>query len=362
MKHATRFFELIKISLGKQTQFLSAPTEEEWQELFLCTQKQMLIGVLFAGVQRLPVEQRPPSDLLLNWYGLTEVIKKQNLVFYKQTVEASNYFTKQGFDNCILKGLGVAALYPEPLTRISGDIDIWLDGGRERVFTFAAQKGKLQGVNSHHVLYPLFDHTEVELHVLPNRLNNPFLNRKLQRYFREVAPIQYSHRIELPDGMGNIPVPTTVFDGFYVLLHIYHHLFGEGVGLRQMMDYYYVLQQPMSEDEREKLLLLFNTFGMRRFAGATMYVMREVFGLEERFLLLEPDEREGRFLLDEILQAGNLGQYDDRSGERSSSAMKRFFNSMKRNARFLCRYPSEVLWNIPYRIYLYVWRKWKGYI
>lgn len=357
-----RFFELIRISLGKQQQFQSSPSAKEWQELFLYARKQALIGVLFTGVQQLPANQRPPRKLLIRWYMLTELIKKQNLLLNKRSAETSVYFTDNGFANCILKGQGLAALYPESLLRMSGDIDIWLDGGRERIFDFVAQKGKLQSVNYHHVAYPLYDDTKVEVHVLPNRLNNPFLNHKLQAYFRKVASKQYENNVELPGGVGRVSVPTTLFNAFYVLLHIYHHLFGEGIGLRQMMDYYHVLQQPMTSDERVELLGLFERFRMMRFVRATMYLMQEVFGLDEKYLLAQPSKLDGEFLLSEIMQAGNFGKYDERSKGRNRSAIKRFANSLKRNVRFLRHYPSEVLWDIPFRIWLYIWRKYKGYI
>lgn len=362
MKLSVLFFELIKVSLKKKQQFLSVPSEEEWQELFTYARKQALIGVLFTGIQLLPESQRPHRELLIKWYILTEQIKKQNTLLNIRALETSAYFTDHGFANCVLKGQGLATLYPDPLLRMSGDIDIWLGGGRERIFKFVAKKGRLQGVNYHHVSYPLYDNTEVEVHVLPNRLNNPFLNHKLQTYFREISPIQYGNLVDLPGGVGRIPVPTTQFNAFYVLLHIYHHLFGEGIGLRQLMDYYYVLLQPMTNDERIELLTLFKRFKMMRFVKATMYVMQEVFGLEEKFLLTQPSKTDGKFLLSEIMQAGNFGQYDERSKGRSRSAIKRFASSLKRNVRFLRYYPSEVLWDVPFRIWLYMWRKWKRYI
>ena len=107
---------------------------------------------------------------------------------------------------------------------------------------------------------------------------------------------------------------------------------------------------------------MFECFGVMRFVRATMYVMQEVFGLNEEYLLAKPSKNEGEFLLGEIMLAGNFGQYDERSKGRSQSAIKRFANSLKRNVRFLRSYPSEVLWDIPFRIWLYLWRKQKGYI
>lgn len=96
---------------------------------------------------------------------------------------------------------------------------------------------------------------------------------------------------------------------------------------------------------------------MLRFARATMYVMREEFRLDEALLLVDPDEKAGRFLLDEIMQAGNFGKYDARlKRKRNETAWFRLVRSLKRNIRFLRYYPNEVLWNPIFRTWQYVWR------
>ena len=148
---------------------------------------------------------------------------------------------------------------------------------------------------------------------------------------------------------------------YYLLLHMYKHLTGEGIGLRQMMDYYYVLQQSLSEEAQQQVVRRIEDFKMMRFAHATMYVMREVFGLEEEYLLVAPDEKAGRFLLDEIMQAGNFGKYDTRlKRKRNETAWFRLVRSLKRNARFLSYYPNEVLWNPVFRTWQFLWRMGKA--
>ena len=73
-----------------------------------------------------------------------------------------------------------------------------------------------------------------------------------------------------------------------------------------MLDYYYVLRQPATAESRERTVATLRQLRMLRFARAMMWVQQQVFGLEEEYLLVEPDEREGRFLLEEIMLAGNL--------------------------------------------------------
>ena len=224
----------------------------------------------------------------------------------------------------------MAALYTFPLLRMPGDIDVWLHPAkisecslslvRKSVLELAGDKGKLEGVTYCHVHYPLLKDTEVELHFTPSWMNGFADNKRLQKFFMEQVPVQFSNEIELPDISENINSPTIEFNRFYILLHIYRHLFGEGIGLRQLMDYYHVLHHQASEDSIKRTLDILQQMGMTRFASAVMFVMQKVFGLKDNYLILPPDIKEGRFLLSEIMRSGNFGKFDKRI--RRSSRMK----------------------------------------
>lgn len=351
------FFYLLKVALGQSKEMPYELSRNEWVIVWDNAVCQTLVGVLFAGVERLPINQRPPRDFLLRWFAQTERIKQNNRLLNRRAVETVAYFSKEGFDSCILKGQGVATYYPNPLLRTPGDIDIWLRSGRGAIHDFARAKVGLQGMTYHHIHYPLFDDAEVEVHITPAYLSCFRLNRNLQHYFKETFTEQNGSCVELPEGVGRIPHPTVEFDLLFLLLHMYKHLIGQGIGLRQMMDYYYVLQQPISEDARQRVICRLREFKIMRFARATMYVMREVFGLDETLLLVSPDEKAGRFLLDEIMQAGNFGKYDARLERRhKETAWFRLVRSLKRNIRFLRYFPNEVLWNPVFRTWQYFWR------
>ena len=134
------------------------------------------------------------------------------------------------------------------------------------------------------------------------------------------------------------------------------HLFGEGIGLRQVLDYYYLLRQPATAESRERTVATLRQLRMMRFARAMMWVQQQVFGLEEQYLLVEPDEREGRFLLSEIMLAGNFGKYDARIDRTNHHKLvPRVWNSIKRGWKFFVHYPHEMVWNVPFRAWQYVW-------
>ncbi len=75
-----------------------------------------------------------------------------------------------------------------------------------------------------------------------------------------------------------------------------------------------------------------------------MWIMQTVFGLEDGYLLFEPNENEGRFLLNEALIGGNFGIYDTRLGDKTKEGiMHKHLRMTIRNLRMVKHYPSESL-------------------
>ena len=119
---------------------------------------------------------------------------------------------------------------------------------------------------------------------------------------------------------GRLVTPSVSFNLFYILLHIYRHFLYEGVGMRQLMDYYFVLKSltpnpsPKSEGslkgKKNDIQNVLKEFGMMRFARGVMWVMQEVFALERSYMICEPLESEGRFFLSEVMVGGNFGHHD----------------------------------------------------
>ena len=352
------FLELIRVAVGRQDALSRGPSEEEWLRIYDMACEQTVDAVCFSGIERLPRGQRPPQELLLQWYGVTKQTEYNNRVVDERCQQALQFFKKAGFHPTILKGLGMARLYDANLNglgqrRQSGDIDVWLDGGRERVYQFAKQhdpEGKLHGVNYHHVHFHLFDDMEVEAHIYPGYLCNPYANRRLQQFFK-------AHPSER---MGDYP--DRAFNIVFILLHCFSHLTGHGVGLRQVMDYYFVLRTEVGQKTDEGALRgVLKELGMLRFARGLMWVMQEVFGLEREYVYVEPDEKEGRFILNEIFQTGNMGHHDKRHWGSLRTPLSRYIYNLRRDWHFLSHYPHEVLWKPFFSLWLFFHQKfvWK---
>ena len=215
----------------------------------------------------------------------------------------------------------------------------------------------------------------------------------MQRWFNDHADVCVKNKTHM-----RFAVPTASVNVVYQMCHLFSHYFDEGLGLRQLMDYYFALrvwhndvmeckdlqsQGMWSEGlgtpvmSKEEVMAFLRSFGMGKFAGAVMWVLNEVFGggndndnenekcprrtrkgtdggpqadivgecessefkrnlnggpqadgggerelpgiireLKENnfepWMLCEPNEKEGRKLLEEIMKGGNFGQYDTR--------------------------------------------------
>ena len=122
------FFELLQIAIGNRKELTRPLTDDEWVSMYGICEKQALLGIAFAGVERLPKEQYPPFDVLAEWVHDAQVAKERNEKTFVVCEKLVNYFKDNGFNACILKGQSNLCYYPDNLkcSRTSGDVDVWL--------------------------------------------------------------------------------------------------------------------------------------------------------------------------------------------------------------------------------------------
>ena len=325
LKQQKIFFDFLRFCIGSAKEIPGSLKEVDWKELYAIAQKQALLGVLFYGIRQLPKELAPEQKLLMQWMVMAEQIRKQNIRLFLDSVKVCKNFENEGFANCILKGQGNALLYPDPYMRTPGDIDIYLAGGRKRVMQYINKVCPNQVMRYHHVDFPVMK-TAIEVHFTPSYMFFPIHNSRMQKW-------------------------------------LYRHVFTEGIGLRQLIDYYFVLVK--SEERRVKNLTALQRelkyLGLWKFAGAVMYVLHEALGLPEAKMIAPIDVNEGRFLLAEIMQGGNFGQYDTRLGSKENEGkLHRYLRMSLRNLRFVKHYPTEALSEPLFRTWFAVWKKIHG--
>ena len=366
----TLFYELIQVALGNRTALSRTPSEAEWYDLYNMCQKQSVVGVAFDALECLNEQrQKPPLDLLYQWIGDAEQIKQQNLRVNRRCVEVTRMFTEAGFKACILKGQGNAMMYPNPLARTSGDIDVWLmtqgagfrvEETRQKIDEFVHSRFPEIKGGRMHIEFPVFDDVAVEVHYIPRYMYAPKHDRLLQDFFREKAEEQFRNQVSLEGVAGTCAVPTVEFNLVQQLSHMMSHVMGEGIGLRQFIDYYYVLKTygggianarnfTKSNSKSDKITdfrELFCEMGLLKFAQGVMWIEKELLGLEEKYLIVEPSEKIGRAIQQTIEEGGNFGHHCSLNTFRHQSLIGRAIGGAKQSLRAMRYFPTEAAWKV----------------
>ena len=431
------FFDFLRFCIGSAKEIPGSLKEVDWKELYAIAKKQCLVGVLFDGIKKLPAEHvGMKKELLLQWMAESQMLEKANVRLNDAAILVSEWFRKKGFRTCILKGQGNALMYPNPYSRTPGDIDIWVEGGDKQVISFVRSISPHEKACYHHIEFPSYKGVEVEVHYRPSFLLCFWHNRKLQKYYERVKEEQFSHRVMLGE-QGEIAIPTVEFNLIFQLTHIYAHLMNEGIGLRQLVDYYYVLcdfykvyqnfskthpssltlkggstafPKPLSPqgtgdvtapprrseplrskvggpskvspdcagwdrlsiegdnsagsttavtssastalDEVQKEL---KELGLWKFAEGIMYIMQKVFGMPASRLIVPPNEKYGKFMLNEVLEAGNFGRHDARN-RFGRSQLGHNLQRVYRDIRLVMYFPAEALCEPLFRVWHFFWR------
>ena len=364
MNDITAFFAFLKYRIGNKENMSMVIAGMDWRKLYSFASRQTILGLCFDGIERLGVEypeelRRNPigRELLMTWMGNSQQIRRQNM---KVNTVASKIFSmlrEDGLRCCILKGQGNALMYPNPYSHTPGDIDVWVNASREEITEYAKCHFKLEDDIRFHHLETTLDGVPVELHFFPDIMNNPIYNARLQKWFKRNADLQCSNVVSLPDGIGKIAIPTTAFNVIYQLTHLYHHFFDEGIGMRQIIDYYYVVNNDELLVIKDTLQKELKHLGLWKFAGAVMYVLHKALGLSEEKMIAPMDEKRGKLLLTEILNGGNFGKHFTKYGHFTQQGMaKKYFLKIWRNMHFVRYYPAEALSEPIFRTWHFFWR------
>ena len=436
LKQQKIFFDFLRFCIGSAKEIPDFSKEADWKELYAIAKKQCLVGVLFDGIRKLPPEHvGMEKELLLQWMAESQMLEKANVRLNDAAIQVSEWFRKKGFRTCILKGQGNALMYPNPFSRTSGDIDIWVEGEDKRVISFVRSISPHEKACYHHIEFPSYKGVEVEVHYRPSFLLCFWHNRKLQKYYERVKEEQFSHRVILGE-QGEIAIPTVEFNLIFQLTHIFSHLMNEGIGLRQLLDYYYVLcdfykvyqksskitpslftlkegstSHPQGEggnrptrcseplrskdggpskvspdsagwDRRDAIGDMTSVtastdssataarssstaidrvqeelkeLGLWKFAGGIMYIMQEVLGMPASRLIVPPNEKYGKFVLNEVLEAGNFGRHDARN-RFGRSKFGHNLQRVYRDIRLVRYFPGEALCEPIFRTWHFFWR------
>lgn len=317
------------------------PSITRWRAVYEFCDKQKIGGV--CEPTRFDVHVN--DEVLLDWIALVRQLESSNSLLNERVCQLFQKLQDDGFRCCLLKGQGNAEMYPDPNLRTPGDIDVWIDADEKTIYDYVLKQFPDAKVDFKHIKFPLFDDVPIDVHQTPLKLRSPFNQRRLQRWIEENKEEQFAHKIRLHGTDLEVAVPTPQFNAVYQLGHIMTHIFDEGIGLRQLIDYFYVLKNLVwaSDAEKEQIRKAWKRCGMARLASAIMWIEHEILGLPKELLLATPNEKWGRKILADTLEGGNFGKYSQRQVNVGKGRFNKRMATFKRLMGMAPCFPGETL-------------------
>ena len=371
-------FKLLQVAIGNRKELPRQLTDDEWGLLYAVTEQQNILGVAFSAIQKLPENQMPPSELFAKWQKDAQIEKERRERIIEICRKACETHEKNSFDSCVLmptsvvvrgerlevrdERLEVSAQTDEVRGKrleVRGgapkDIDIlcWSKDKKDGKRTIVEYVNFQYVASTHHIKPKVVRHhvnfesgnIPVEVRFKFSYFNSPLHDRRFLAWVEEKT-----FSVSPQKGECGYPVPSDTFNAVYQLIHLYRKLFCEGLRLGHLYDYYMVLRS-LPKSEHEEVMRVIGRLGMKKFAGAVMYVMQTVFGMPDEYLFCKPIARNGSFVISITMQAGEYTRAIERT--RMLKHLGRIGHHLywlKRNRPFLTQYPAEVCFELYRRI------------
>lgn len=345
-----RFFALLKGGLfGRAIDSSLFEGEVDWKSIMRLAQEQAVPALVYDGITLLPKSCAPDRNVLFEWFGRVACIEQENKRLNDGIAEIAGRYDAKGISPVLLKGQGIGQYYRNPLHRIAGDIDLYFPDGIEAPNRIAAAWGGVafHEETSHHVAF-----TWKSLVVENHRTYFNFYSPSNQRRWEEVKrliPLTDTETLTLD--CRSVPVPSPQMNALYIFLHLWHHCHQKGIGIRHVCDWACLWSTCESRIDKELFLKTATMLPVMRPMTAVAWIAENYLGLDRNVIPLDTTTRQaqkdGEFLLDDILRMGNFGRATDmmkgfRRGKHLRN-LRTYFLAFKRQMALFRLCPSEIV-------------------
>lgn len=273
------FFNLIKMGIGHYA--FPIYNVSNWDEIQALAARQGLSAVLVDGVEKLPIANRPPKEILLQWIGETLQSYEYRYELYGRAIaEIASFYNSNGYKMMLLKGYACAMNWPKPEHRPCGDIDIWLFGKQKEADALIAKEKGIRIDSSHHHHTVFYWHNfMVENHYDFINVHHNKSNPDLEGIFKGLSQDD-SHSIELYGEKVYLPSPN--LHALFLLRHAINHFASSEITIRQVMDWGFFVEKHTKEIDWEWMDSIIEGYGMDQMYGIFNAICVEDLGFDAR--------------------------------------------------------------------------------
>lgn len=348
-----RFLHLLRCGIGEEDLCLPlfADGNMDWEYIYRQSEKQTVTGIIFDAVLGLPEEYLPPRELFLKWCAKVAQLEMLNEQMNMKLCELLDILEEQQIKAVLLKGQGMATLYPMPAHRTCGDIDLYVLPSdfykTQQLFEQLACLPMECGEEKH--LEYVYKNILVEIHHSVNRFNYPLSNWRFKKVVAKLFDNNLLETVTITNREVQI-LPAT-FNVFYLLTHTYYHILCGGVGLRQICDWVLLVRQKHNSIDQKLFSFYLKQFDFQKVYDAIAYVAVQYLGLDRKYLPVVINNKHayyGEQVMKMIMWGGNFGKYKGEYAIKPTSSMRgrirNFWEACVISWRFFAFCPTESIW------------------
>lgn len=347
------FLLLLKQGLwGKRIEPISGFNfnKQEWSLIYQISLSQTVEGIVYEGILLLPNELYPPYEILLRWTAKIDSIERFNKKVRNSLSILADGLTQNNIKFLLLKGLGLAENYNQPLLRVSGDIDLYFPTLEDynNANSLLRAKGSIINKGDHHSVFYVFNNVEIEHHTKMIDVFNPFC----QKYIKDLISGEVNNNGTLVINEQQISIPSYTLSQVQANAHILKHYMGFGIGLRQICDVARLCQVKDESFNGNELKSIYIRLGLERWMNVIHNLLIKDLGLEESKLPYQIErDYDTEPIMNDIFNSGNFGFHEIRYRDGESNLSDRYYkrdNLFKRVIPHIIKsinlVPKEVFW------------------
>ena len=284
------------------------PEGIDWTKVDTMAQEQGVTAFVYDGVRDLHTDV--PGEILQKWLRKLLAGVSRNEMLMRAQDEIVRWFAEADIPAVILKGSSVSRYYPQPDLRALGDIDILVEKSAcEKAQKILEEQG-YTFLDTDHQFHLEFSRrgVHVELHYnvtkLPSNQGGQMARKVMENFGENIGQ----------GCIGNyvFPVLSEERQAMSLAMHMIRHMFGSGIGLRQMLDWATYIAKVDGRVFADVTMPLLEQCGLLQYAKiATMTCVRYL-GLPTEYLdwCSEVREEECRMFINSVFFGGNMGSSD----------------------------------------------------
>ena len=306
---------------------------ECWERVFVMARQQTVTGIAFRGLDYLPEESMPTMGLMARWMAYVDRIEQGNRRVNETVAMLYNHFAASGEKAVLQKGAGVASMYPEPLMREYGDIDLYFPEHDGKSDPLADIPGAVRTAKPDDSWEYNLGGVIIEHHSNLVDIQAP----RSKKFVRQLIAEKGFETINI-DGC-EVLVPAPEVNLILLSSHILKHAQGMGIGLRQVCDMAVALKYYSGRIDNEEMAFFYKKTGLAKWSKVLETFIVAHLGLSiGRNAGQNPRNciRISNILLDIISKGGNFGRFKNKIKLTSRNKMSRKLHTF---ASFWGRFP-----------------------